>query len=166
MPLSPWPKLRSGGNKAADTMHPSDKTKRKPNPRLLPSTNRTMQLRFSLLSRFNTYLQFLVFPHLLSCMSPLVGKSSLFLSSFLRFLSLFPSSSCVGRCVFHFVLFDDDDDDDDNNNNNNINNNLEFVSGPSGGLYLMNHSHHHKWSKLPHSSPTSSRWVLISLAFY
>ena len=27
VPLSPWPKLRSGGNKAADTMHSSDKTK-------------------------------------------------------------------------------------------------------------------------------------------
>ena len=43
----------------------------------------------------------------------MVRKSSLFLSSFLRFLFLFPSSSCVGRCVFHFVFFDDDDDDDD-----------------------------------------------------
>ena len=43
----------------------------------------------------------------------MVRKSSLFLSSFLRFLFLFPSSSCVGHCVFHFVFFDDDEDDDD-----------------------------------------------------
>ena len=123
-----------------------------------------MQLCLSFLSRFNTYFQFLVFSTLAVLYVTMVGKSSLFLSSFLRFLFLFPSSSCVGRCVFHFVLYDDDDDD--NNNNNNINNNLEFVSGPSGGLYLMSHSRHDKRSKLLPSSPTPRRWVLISLAFY
>ena len=112
MPLSPWPKLRSGGNKAADTMHPLDKTKYKPNPRLLLPTNHTMQLCFSFLSCFNTYLQFLVFSTLAVLYVTMVGKSSLFLSSFLRFIFIFPSSFCVGRCVSHFVLFDDDDDDD------------------------------------------------------
>ena len=70
-----------------------------------------MQLCFSFLYCFNSFLQFPVFSTLAVLYVTIVRKYS-FLSPFLRFLFLFPSSSCVGRCVFHFVYFDDDDDDD------------------------------------------------------